>query len=217
VTNRCIAVLGGSFDPVHAGHVALAQHAVELLDAGALRVIPAGNPWQKRGLHASAAHRVAMLRLAFAHCATPLLIDEQEIHREAPTYSIDTLQMLRAELGSMASVVLVIGADQLHGLHTWRQWRSLFDLAHVLAISRPGFGMNDARIDPAVAEEFARRAADPQQMHAAPGGLTALSASLDIDISSSEVRRRLSQRQPLDRLLPDAVLDYIQQNSLYQD
>jgi nicotinate-nucleotide adenylyltransferase len=215
---RVIAVFGGSFDPVHNGHVGVAHHVIDRLAPDALRIIPAGNPWQKKRSLASAEHRIAMLRCAFASLPLAVEIDEQEVRRDAPTYTIDTVQALRAELGDAASVVFIIGADQLAGLHTWRQWRQLFEHVHLFAVSRPGWTIDAAGIDAEVIREFMRRGATLQQMRTAPHGLTTLSAGLAIDISSTEVRRALHDRrhQHLDRLLPDAVLDYIQQHHLYQ-
>src|SRR5437773_6426102 len=110
---RCIAVLGGSFDPVHNGHVALAKYFVTLLAPDLLRVIPTGNPWQKYGLEASAADRVEMVSRAFSGQAVEVIIDQQEIQRETATYTIDTLQSLRSELGPHASIIFLMGADQL--------------------------------------------------------------------------------------------------------
>jgi nicotinate-nucleotide adenylyltransferase len=216
VTTPCVAVLGGSFDPVHNGHVALAQYVIRQLEPHTLRIIPAGNPWQKSGLHASAAHRIAMVRLAFASVTTPVVIDEQEIHRQAATYTIDTLRAVRAELGSAAAIVFVIGADQLQKLHTWRQWEALFDYASLFAVSRPGYAMNGSDLDPAVAEQFARRSATVQQLRSTPCGLSALSTELDIHISATDIRSILSQGNQINALLPLTVLDYIQQHHLYQ-
>jgi nicotinate-nucleotide adenylyltransferase len=215
---RVIAVFGGSFDPVHNAHVGVARHVVERLAPDVLRIVPAGNPWQKKRSLACAEHRIAMLRRAFASLPLPVEIDEQEIRRNTPTYTIDTVQALRAELGDAASVVFIIGADQLAGLHTWRQWRELFDHVHLFAVSRPGWTIDAADIDAEVIAEFTRRGATLQQMRTTPHGLTHLSADLAIDISSTEVRRALHERQHgnLDRLLPNAVLDYIQQHHLYQ-
>lgn len=214
-----IAVFGGSFDPVHYGHIGVARHVIERLSPHALRIIPAGNPWQKKRLLAGAEHRIAMLQRAFASLPVQVEIDDQEIRRNVPTYTIDTVLTLRAELGDAASVVLIIGADQLAGLHTWRQWRQLFDHVHLFAVSRPGWVIDAAGIDAEVVGEFARRGATLQQMRSAPHGLTFLSTDLAIDVSSTEVRQALRDRQHdhLDRLLPDAVLDYIQQHHLYQD
>jgi nicotinate (nicotinamide) nucleotide adenylyltransferase len=147
--SRCIALLGGSFDPVHHGHVALAELFARLLRPDELRLLPAGQPWQKaNGLQASAAERVAMLELAFASSPAPVTIDTREIARHMPTYTVETLRELRAELGPDASIVFLMGADQLQKLDTWRDWTDLFGLANFGVAARPGYRLDDAALPP---------------------------------------------------------------------
>lgn len=158
---KCIALLGGSFDPVHLGHLALAAEFTQLLQADELRVIPA-RPWQKSALQATDAQRVAMLQLAFADLDVPVVIDTQELDRDGATYTVDTLRALRAELGDDASLVFLIGADQLQRLDTWRDWHALFELANLGVAARPGFSLADAALPPAVVQELAQRRASPE-------------------------------------------------------
>lgn len=214
---RCIAVLGGSFDPVHNGHVALAGYFARLLVPDEMRIIPAGQPWQKEGLQTAPAHRVEMARLAFRHLAVPVAIDEQEIRRGGATYSIDTLRALRQELGPDVSIVFLMGADQLQKLQTWKEWQMLFDLAHLCAASRPGYGIAGATIAPEVAREFARRAATPEQIRSTPKGLTYIATNLAVDISATQIRAGLEQGGDVTSLIPAGVLDYIQQHHLYRN
>ena len=215
--SSCIALLGGSFDPVHNGHLALGVFFGQLLQADQLRVIPAGNPWQKQGLEASAADRLAMLQLAFATQPLPFTIDQQEIARaDRTSYTIDTLRAIRTELGPQASIVFLMGADQLQQFHTWHQWQQLFDYAHVCAASRPGFSLDSASLPPAVAQEFARRAAPPDQIRNTPQGLTYLATNLAVDISATEIRSALRDGHRPSSLVPPIVLDYIEQHHLYQ-
>lgn len=213
---RCVALLGGSFDPVHKGHVALGNYFAELLTPDELRVIPAGSPWQKQGmLRTPAEHRLAMVRLAFEDFAAPVVLDEQEIQRDRPTYSIDTLRAVREELGPDVSIAFLIGADQLQQLHTWKEWRKLFDYAHICAASRPGFEMDEAHVPSEVVREFARRAATPQQIRETPNGLTCLADNLSVDISATQIRSALERGEKASSLLPSRVLDYIKQHHLY--
>ncbi|MDY7580008.1 nicotinate-nucleotide adenylyltransferase [Herbaspirillum sp. RTI4] len=214
--SRCIAILGGSFDPVHNGHVALAQYFVDLLHPDELHVLPAGNPWQKHGLQASAADRVEMVRRAFDNQKVPVVIDEQEILRSTATFTIDTLRALREELGPDVSIVFLMGADQLQHLNTWQGWRQLFDYAHLCAASRPGFGMGAAHVPQEVAQEFASRNATPQQIASHSHGLTCLASNLAVDISSTAIRASLHNGERPDVLIPARVLDYIEQHHLYQ-
>ncbi len=213
---RCILLLGGSFDPVHMGHIGLARYFSALLQPDALRLIPAGQPWQKPELATAANDRVAMLKLAFADYALPVQVDEQEIARKGASYTLDTLRALRTELGPNVSLALVIGADQLQNLHTWRNWQQLFDFANLCVATRPGFTVDQSGLDAGVAREITRRAASAAQIRATPCGLIHVASNLALDISATDIRQALQQGRAINRLLPEAVLDYIQQHHLYR-
>ena len=217
MTRPVIAILGGSFDPVHDGHVALASYFVKLFQPDLLRIIPAGNPWQKASLHASAHQRCEMLKLAFADQAIPFIIDPQEIERNSATYTIDTLQSIRAELGPQAAILFLIGADQLQGLHTWRQWQKLFDYTHICAASRPGFAMDLSSLPNEVAGEIQARLSPPDAIRASASGRVYLAEDLQIGISSTEIRAALRQGLRADAPVPPRVLDYIEQQHLYRN
>ncbi len=219
MSERCVLILGGSFDPVHQGHIALAHYFCTLLHPDELRLIPAGQPWQKPGMSTAATHRVAMLRDAFADWVVPVVIDEQEILREGASYAVDTLRALRAELGPDVSIVMALGADQLLNLHTWRDWQTLFELAHLSFAARPGFVVNGDHLDPDVSSELARRLASPNQLRSTPHGLAFVASNLAIRASSTAIRDALAQHDEhaLTGLLPARVLDYIQRHHLYQN
>jgi nicotinate-nucleotide adenylyltransferase len=215
----CVALLGGSFDPVHHGHVALAALFAALLKPDQLRVIPAGNPWQKSGLKASAEDRVAMLELAFREAALEITIDRQEIERSergAPTYTIDTLRHLRAELGPDAAIVFLMGADQLQQLDSWREWRALFDHAHIGVAARPGFALAQAALPRAVAQEIETRQGSLEQLRTTPSGRVFLAEALAVDISATQIRAALQRGEQANSLISPVVLDYIQQHNLYK-
>lgn len=222
MSGRCILLLGGSFDPVHEGHIALARYFSTLLHPDELRLIPAGQPWQKPGMRTAAADRVAMLRLAFADWAVPVVIDEQEIGRDGPSYMIDTLGALRAQLGDETSLVLALGADQLLNLFTWRDWPRLFELAHLCFAARPGFDIRSADMHPDVGAQLTRRLASPSQLRQTPHGLAYVASNLAIDVSSTAIRVALGRsgagttENALSGSLPGAVLDYIRHHHLYQ-
>jgi nicotinate-nucleotide adenylyltransferase len=206
-------IFGGSFDPVHNGHVALAGFFTKLLLPDALRIVPAGDPWQKPPLTAAPEDRIAMLQAAFQSQPVPVIIDRQELQRAGPSYAVDTLRAIRRELGAHASLVFVMGADQLVRLDTWHEWTSLFELAHLCAASRPGFSVDQLPL--AVGREFTRRAASAEQMRQTAQGLTCIASNLAIDVSSTQVRAALQRREPAQAFLPPAVLDYIQRHNLY--
>ncbi len=216
MNRRCIALLGGSFDPVHNGHVALANYFAKLLFPDELRIIPAGNPWQKQPLRTSAEHRVAMVRLAFEGMRMPVSIDTQELLRQGPSYTVDTLRAIRTELGPDVSVMMLVGADQLQRLHTWHAWRELFGYAHICAASRPGFGLDTMDLVPDVAHEVARRTATPEQIRATPHGLMYFAANLAVNVSSTQIRTALQSGDQPVSLIPPGVLDYIKQHHLYR-
>jgi nicotinate-nucleotide adenylyltransferase len=216
----CIALLGGSFDPVHHGHVALADLFARLLRPDELRIMPAGQPWQKKaGLQASDADRVAMLELAFENAAFPATVDTREIERQTPTYTVETLRELRAELGPDASIVFLMGADQLQKLDSWRDWQDMFALANFGVAARPGYRLDAAALPPAVAQELTPRLATPEEVRASKAGKVCLAHTLAVDISATEVRAALKENAPskVSALLAPQVLDYIQQHHLYKN
>ena len=222
----CVALLGGSFDPVHRGHVALAALFGALLHPDQLRVVPAGNPWQKTGLKASAGERIAMIELAFREAGLDVMVDRQEIDRSkgndgdngggAPTYTIDTLRQLRAELGPAASIVFLVGADQLPQLDSWRDWRALFDYAHIGVGARPGYSLalTQAQLPSAVAQEIETRQGSLEQLRTTPSGRVFLAEALAVDISATQIRAALQRGEQVNSLISPVVLDYIQQHNL---
>ena len=224
---RCVVILGGSFDPVHNGHIAVAAYFTRLFCADELRVIPAGNPWQKPALQVADQHRLTMLSRAFEDfflqntLAAPVVIDPQEMTRyqqqQTPTYTIETLQVLRAELGSNVSLIWILGADQLQHLDTWREWQRLFEYAHLCVAARPGFSLVGSGLPAAVTAEFFRRAAKPQTFCQYAHGFTYMAAELTENISSTKIRAHLAAGLSVDGCLPPRVLDYIQQHHLYQN
>jgi nicotinate-nucleotide adenylyltransferase len=216
----CVALLGGSFDPVHHGHVALAGLFAQLLRPDELRIMPAGQPWQKKtGLQASDADRVAMLKLAFGEAPFSVTIDTSEIERKTPTYTVETLRELRAKLGPDASIVFLMGADQLQKLDSWRDWKDLFALANFGVAARPGYRLDAAALPPAVAQELQARLATPEEVRTSKAGKVCLAHTLAVDISATEVRAALKENAAakVSALLTPQVLDYIQQHHLYKN
>ncbi|RFP26154.1 nicotinate-nucleotide adenylyltransferase [Duganella sp. BJB488] len=214
-----VALLGGSYDPVHHGHVALGAHFAQLLQVDQLRVIPAGLPWQKSPLKATPRQRAEMVALAFAGAPYGVAVDMQEIERGEQglaTYTIDTLRQVRAELGASASISFLMGADQLQRLDTWHEWQALFDYAHICVAARPGFNLATAGLPPAVAEAISRRLGTPEQIRNTPHGLTYLAQDFAVDISATEIRAALQRGESANSLIPPLVLDYIEQHNLYK-
>ncbi|GAB3460023.1 nicotinate-nucleotide adenylyltransferase [Massilia terrae] len=212
----CIALLGGSFDPVHIGHVALAELFADLLQPDQLRIVPAGRPWQKSKLEASDADRVAMLECAFRGAPFPVTIDLQEVERKGATYTIDTLRKVRGELGPEASIVFLMGADQLQKLDTWREWQALFGIANIGVAARPGYELAADKLPANVTRELAPRLASPAEVRASPAGRVCLAHTLAVDISATAVRDAIRHGDSANDLVAPVVLDYIQQHHLYK-
>jgi len=212
-----IALLGGTFDPIHFGHLRLAEELAESLGIAEVRFIPAGQPPHRGQPRAAAKHRLEMARLAIA--GNPrFVLDEREIHRAAPSYSVDTLTALRAELPAATPLVLFMGADAFLGLTTWHEWRRLFALAHIAVAQRPGFpaaAWEDALPDPLRRLLSIRRGEYAGEILEKPSGRVFLQSITQLDISASQIRDRALRGKSLRYLLPDAVIAYLNENHLY--
>jgi nicotinate-nucleotide adenylyltransferase len=187
-----IGVLGGSFDPIHNGHLVAAAEVAEKLELNKVLFVPAGQQWQKSS-QTSAADRLEMVRLAIG--SNPVFaVSAVDVERTGPTYTVDTLRDLQV-LNPDSELVFIGGADAISGLDTWKSAEQLGELAHFVAVTRPGF-------------EFRL----PQ---AANGNIETLEIPA-LDISSTEVRKRMADGLSLEGLVPDAVYSYIQAHNLYR-
>lgn len=212
-----LGLFGGTFDPVHFGHLRLAEEAVSHLGLGGVRWIPAGQPPHRGVPQVTSAQRLAMVRLATAGNPA-FFVDPSEVEAAAPSYTVHTLERLRRELGPDQSLVLLVGADAFAGLSTWHCWRDLFALAHIAVSHRPGFPVEAASLTHDLATEFTdRRLADAAGLNAAPAGRIITFAMTQLAISATQIRKLLSNRLSARYLLPDSVLDYIQTHSLYRN
>lgn len=213
--SKLIGILGGTFDPVHLGHVALAEAALASLPLSEVLWLPSGSPGHRAPAAASARDRLAMLRLATA--GNPRYrIDAAELDLGEPTYTVHTLTRMRAQLGHAQPLVLLLGSDSFLSLPSWLRWRELFDLAHIAVASRPGYLPTDGGPVPELADEIVRRSARPEQLVASAAGRVARFPMPPVDISASAVRAGLAAGQDMRNLLPPAVLAYIQSQHLYR-
>jgi len=211
-----LGLFGGTFDPVHFGHLRLAEESIDHLGLGGVRWIPAGQPPHRGVPQVTAEQRLEMVRRSTANNAR-FSIDASEVAAAAPSYTVHTLERLRRELGDAPSLVLLVGADAFAGLPTWHRWRDIFALAHVAVSHRPGFPVEAASLPQDLATEFAdRRLADAAGLKQAPAGGIVTFAMTQLAISATQIRRLLANRQSARYLLPDGVLDYIQANQLYK-
>ena len=218
-TSRLLVCYGGTFDPVHNGHLAVARNARDALDAD-VALIPAHDPPHKGPTRADAVQRAEMLELAIADEAG-LSVDRRELLREGPSYTFDTLGELRRERGDAAPIAWLIGADSLLQLHTWHRWRELFDRAHIVAVKRPGSEVDAGRLRaqaPEVLAEIADRWLPPTDLAAtASGGFALLPMPELRPESSTELRRRIREGGDWQAWMPPAVAAYIVSQGLYRE
>lgn len=212
-----IGVLGGTFDPIHNGHLRLAQEALEQCGLAAVRIIPAGIPPHRNEPHADMQHRLEMARLAIQDNAA-FMLDEREIHRSGTSYTVDTLNSLRGEFGSEQPLCLLMGGDAFLQLDTWHEWKQLFELAHIVVMQRNGRPLGNL-IEQAGAElreaYRTRLAPTPGALHEVPAGRIAVIDMPALEISATGIRGRCAQGRSLRYLVPDAVAGYIQSHHLY--
>ena len=212
-----LGLFGGTFDPVHYGHLRLAEEAIAHLGLGGVRWMPAGQPPHREAPQVTATQRLDMVRRATA--GNPRFsVDASEVEASAPSYTVHTLERLRRELGDRQQLVLLVGADAFAGLASWHRWRDIFTLAHIAVSHRPGFPVETASLPLELADEFnARRQADASALQAAPAGAIVTFAMTQLAISATQVRKLLANDLSARYLLPDDVLDYIQIHSLYRN
>ncbi len=212
-----IGILGGTFDPIHFGHLRLAQEIGQALKLDEVRFIPSGTPPHRGSPQASAADRLAMVSLAIGD--NPLFsVDDREIRRAGTDYTVDTLTELRRELGASRPICLLLGADAFLDLATWSRWHELFVLAHVVIAHRPGFAVDtwQARMPQPLAKEYsARLMQQPLAVHLAAAGGVAVAPIAALDISATLIRDGVGRGASPRYLLPDSVLDYIHSKGLY--
>ena len=212
-----IGILGGTFDPIHHGHLRLAQEALEQCRLQQVRFIPSGTPPHRAAPLAPPTARLEMARLAL-HGHHEFLVDAHEVYRTDPCYTVDTLGSLRNELGTEQPLCLLLGSDAFLQLHTWHEWRRLFDLAHIVVMQRPGqpLGNAMANADAELQAEYrSRLAPSPLRLHETPSGAIVALEMPQLDISATDIRRRCSENKSIRYLVTDSVFHYIQSNQTY--
>jgi nicotinate-nucleotide adenylyltransferase len=214
-----IGILGGTFDPIHFGHLRLAQEVADQLRLAEVRFIPSGTPPHRAAPETPAADRLAMVRIAVAGNAL-FTVDPRESSSITPGYTVDTLTALRAEVGAAQSLVMILGADAFLDLATWSRWHQLFELAHVAVAYRPGFPVDtwQSRMpQPLAAEYNARLMHQPFSVHVAPAGGIVVVPIAELNISATMIRDSLRRGRNPRYLLPDSIYQYIQEHMLYSE
>jgi len=212
VLPRRIGVLGGTFDPVHIGHLRSAVEVAEMMALDELRLTPNARPPHRDTPQVSALDRLAMVECAVAGVAT-LVVDPRELQRDKPSYTIDTLELMRAELAADDQLFLLLGWDAFCGLPMWHRWEELLQHCHILVLQRP-----DADSEPPDALRnllAARSVSDPLALKG-PGGQIAFVWQTPLAVSATQIRQLLASGKSVRYLVPDAVLAYIDAHGLYR-
>jgi len=204
-----IGIYGGTFNPVHYGHLRTAIEIYEQLALDELRLLPCALPAHREMPEVNAKMRLAMLQIAIKN-HPQLCIDDRELKRTGISYMVDTLASIRAEIGEYAVLLLVIGSDAFNGLSTWYQWQKLFDYAHIVVITRP-------LIMPTMLDNFyrQRQVSDIHSLKYATSGKIYFQQVTQLDISATSIRRTFAEHKNPSFLLPESVIEYIQAHHLY--
>lgn len=209
---KTLGIFGGTFDPIHIGHLRMALEIKQQLQLDEMRLLPCYLPPHRPAPGATAEQRVAMLNIALQDCAE-LVVDERELQRINPSYTYDTLCELRAELGEQASLCLCMGMDSFATLDSWHKWDQLLPLAHIVVVARPGWFLPESG---AVADLLSvhRNTIDVIAQRAA-GAVVLLEQRL-IPISATDIRAQIQAGHSPQFLVPDGVWNYIRGHQLYQ-
>lgn len=210
---QLIGILGGTFDPVHHAHLRCALDLQEQLRLAELRFMPLGTAVHRSQPQADAAQRLAMLQRATADLPG-VVVDDRELRRGGPSYSIDTLRTLRTELGADTPLCWIMGSDAFQHFLSWRRPDEILGLAHLVVMHRPGYHLpEDAQLQRLVEHH---RSDLPGELHQAPGGYILFAPVTRLEISATDLRQRLAHGRSARFLTPDSVLAYIDEHGIYR-
>ncbi len=206
-----LGVLGGTFDPVHLGHLRLAIEIAEAVDLDEVRLVPLHLPPHRKPPIAPAALRLRMLEAAVAGTSL-LTVDDRELGRARVSYTAETLEALRSEVGQRP-LCLILGMDAFCGLEGWHRWGEIIDLAHLVVAQRPGSVLSSS--GPLRTMIDRHGVTDPLDLHRRAAGCLLIRDIPELDISASAIRAKIAAGRNIRHLLPDAVLDLIAAHGLY--
>ncbi len=209
---KCIGFFGGTFDPIHLGHLRLALELKQQLALDEMWLLPCYIPPHRASPAVDAQQRLTMLQLAVRDCAE-LRWDARELQREKPSYTYDTLRELRAEFGADVSLSWCMGMDSFVTLDSWHRWQELIGLAHLVVVARPGW---EVPVVGPVAELIVQHRADASDIHSTPAGSLAILEQRLLPISATEIRTQIQVGESPQFLMPDAVWSYIRAQGLYR-
>ena len=205
-------IYGGTFDPIHHGHLRLALEVADTLQVQQVDLVPCHIPPHRGDTGATSAQRLEMIQLALAG-ESKLRVDDRELQRAGASYTADTLRQLRQEVGPAQPLVMVVGTDAFASFDKWREWQDIPTLAHIIVVNRPGSDLPEGSAASCLLEE--RRAVTEKDLWQAPAGkILEFDAPL-IEISATGIRQRISAGHSPRYLLPDSVLQRIHEQGLY--
>jgi nicotinate-nucleotide adenylyltransferase len=214
-----LAVYGGTFSPIHRGHIEVARFLQETFKFDEFKFLPNQSPVLDKSASAPMKHRLAMLKLALAPYPQ-FSIDQRELERPTPSYMVDTLQSLTADYGSDTSITVIIGMDNFQQFHRWRDWKTILTLCNLIVLERPNI---DNKLNPLLKDLIEkgemRIMTHPRDLHSGHGGVYYCDAG-SYDISSTKIRQLIQEGQSdasyLRKNVPTDVLSYIQKHNLFR-
>ncbi len=210
-----VGVFGGTFDPVHFGHLRPALECLEQLSLQRLHLVPSAVPPHRETPYATAQQRLTMLQLAVKG-QPGFVVDEREIRRSGPSFMVDTLASLREEVGE-TPLCLILGVDAFLGLPGWHQWQQLLELAHIVVAHRPGWSLQDLHMPQPLQQMVEGRwLTDASALRTQQAGGVLLQGVTQLDISATDIRARIVAGKSANFLLPAKVWQYIQSQDLYR-
>ncbi len=211
-----IGIYGGTFDPIHYGHLRLAEELNEIIGFSKLYFVPSGSPRLRNAPVASKDHRVAMLSAAIQDNET-FMLDKREMSRDGENYSVVTLREFRKEFGGEYALCFIMGSDAFLNLTKWHCWHEMFELCHVVVADRPGYlpALNNKMPQELTEALVSRQASSIGDLKESPYGLVFIAPTTLQDISATAIRESIGTDKSVRYLIPDAVLEYIETNRLY--
>jgi nicotinate-nucleotide adenylyltransferase len=212
-----VGIYGGTFDPIHYGHLRIAEELLDFTGLKRMIFVPSGAPRLRAAPAASRDHRAAMVQLAIQD-NNRFSLDEREINRPGISTTVQSLREYRCELGENTALCFVLGIDAFIKIDQWSEWRMLFNLCHLIVVGRPGFvSVDDEKNLPAaIRKEYSvRHAEDADDLARQPSGCIYTARTSLLEISASHIRSLISAGKSIRYLLPESVAEYIKSNRLY--
>ena len=212
-----VGIFGGTFDPIHYGHLRVAQEIVETVGLQKMYFVPAGIPRLRHSPVASSQHRVEIVRLAIQK-NPDFVLDEREIYRDGVSYSIDTVREFKQEFGEEVRLCFILGADAFIKLPEWNNWKELFNLCHFIVSTRPGYSLTLIKelLSKELREECSQRwVSNTESLRKDTSGLIFIASTTMLDISATSIRAHIAVGRSVRHLVPSVTVNYISENKLY--